>query len=107
MEHILSRSQGGNDDRSNLAASCYSGNEFKGVKTDAPDPETGQLVPLFNPRTQGWRDHFAWVNGGTHVIGITPTGRATVIALRLNNENMVEARSMWVEFGWHPPVDEP
>lgn len=107
MEHILPRSQGGNDDRSNLAASCYRCNEFKGVKTDAPDPETGQLVPLFNPRTQGWRDHFAWVNGGTQVIGITPTGRATVIALRLNNENVVEARSLWVEFGWHPPVDEP
>lgn len=106
MEHILPRSQGGSDDRSNLAASCYRCNEFKGVKTDAIDPGTGQLVPLFNSRTQVWRDHFAWVNGGTHVIGTTPTGRATVIALRLNNENMIEARLLWVEFGWHPPVDE-
>lgn len=106
MEHILPRSQGGSDDRSNLAASCYRCNEFKGVKTVAPDPETGQLVPLFNPRTQGWRDHFAWINGGTHVIGVTATGRATVIALRLNNENVVEARSLWIEFSWHPPVDE-
>lgn len=106
MEHILPRSQGGSDDRSNLAASCYRCNEFKGVKTDAVDPETGQLAPLFNPRTQEWRDHFAWINGGTHVIGVTPTGRATVIALRLNNENVVEPRSLWIEFSWHPPVDE-
>ena len=94
MEHILPRSQGGSDDGSNLAASCYRCNAFKGVKTAAIDPGTGQLVPLFNPCTQVWRDHFAWVNGGTHVIGITPTSRAMVIALRLNNENVVEARSL-------------
>lgn len=106
MEHIFPRSQGGSDDHSNLAASCYRCNEFKGVKTNATDPETGQFVPLFNPRTQAWRDHFAWVSSGTHVLGVTPTGRATVIALRLNNENMVAARSLWIEFGWHPPTDK-
>ncbi|MBC7970614.1 MAG: HNH endonuclease, partial [Verrucomicrobia bacterium] len=33
MEHILPRSQGGSDDRRNLAASCYRCNEFKGAKT--------------------------------------------------------------------------
>lgn len=107
MEHILPRSQGGRNDRSNLAASCYRYNEFKGVKTDATDPETGQLVPLFNPRTQAWRDHFAWVNSGIHVIEVTSPGRAIVIALWLNNENVVEARSLWIEFSWHPPADEP
>lgn len=106
MEHILPRSQGGSDDCSNLAASCYRCNEFKGAKTAAVDPETGQLVPLFNPRMQTWSDQFTWVNGGTHIIGRTTTGRATVVALRLNNENVVEARSIWIEFGWHPPADE-
>ncbi len=35
--------------------------------------------------------------------GITPVGRATVIALRLNNEFLVEARAIWIEVGWHPP----
>ncbi len=106
MEHILPRSLGGTDDRENLAASCYRCNEFKGVKTHAVDPETGQLVALFNPRTQIWTEHFTWVNGGTHIAGITPTGRATVMALRLNNENVVEARAIWVESGWHPPTDD-
>jgi hypothetical protein len=106
MEHILPRSLGGSDDRSNLAASCYRCNEFKGARTDMTDPETGQLVPLFNPRMQAWVDQFTWVNGGTHIIGSTPIGRATVIALRLNNDDVVEARSLWIEFGWHPPVNE-
>lgn len=102
MEHILPKSLGGSDDRSNLAASCYRCNEFKGAKTDAIDPETKQLVPLFNSRTQVWTDHLIWTNGGTHMIGVTATGKATVIALRLNNDNVVEARAIWIEFSWHP-----
>lgn len=106
MEHILPRSLGGTDERNNLAASCYRCNEFKGAKTHVTDLESGQLVPLFNPRNQYWADHFTWVNGGTHVVGMTPIGRATVIALRLNNENVVEARAIWIEFGWHPPMDD-
>jgi HNH endonuclease len=105
MEHIFPRTLGGADDRNNLAASCYRCNEFKGAKTHATDPLTGQLVALFNPRTQAWTDHLTWVNGGTHIAGITPIGRATVIALRLNNENVVDARSIWIEFDWHPPAD--
>jgi 5-methylcytosine-specific restriction endonuclease McrA len=52
MEHILPRSLGGTDDLENLAASCYRCNEFKGAKTHAVDPDTNQLVELFNPRIQ-------------------------------------------------------
>ena len=105
MEHILPKSLGGTDDRSNLAAACYRCNEFKGTKIHSRDPESGQLVALFNPRHQRWSDHFAWYNGGTHVIGKTASGRATVIALRLNNDQLVEARAIWIEFRWHPPSD--
>lgn len=94
MEHILPRSLGGTDERNNLAAACYRCNEFKGAKTEALDPETQQLVPLYNPRNQSWLAHFIWGNGGTHIIGITPTGKATAIALRLNNDNIVAARSI-------------
>jgi hypothetical protein len=103
MEHIFPQSLGGNDEQENLAAACYRCNEFKGVKTHATDPQTGQLVELFNPRTQNWINYFTWVNGGTHVAGLSAIGRATVLALRLNNDNLVEARSLWMEVGWHPP----
>jgi hypothetical protein len=81
-------------------------NEFKGAKIEAVDPETQMLSPLFNPRTHNWADHFSWANGGTHIMGITPIGRATVIALKLNHDYAVRARSVWIEFGWHPPIDE-
>ena len=104
IEHITPRSQNGSDDAENLAASCYRCNEFKGAKTEAPDPDSQQLVPIFNARTQAWDDHFVWENGGTHIIGITPIGRATVITLRMNNDNIIMARSIWMECAWHPPA---
>jgi HNH endonuclease len=105
MEHIFPRSLGGTDDQENLAASCYRCNEFKGAKTHAIDPDTDQLVELFNPRIQVWTEHFVWENNGTLVTGLTNIGRATVIALRLNNETIVEARAFWIEAGWHPPTE--
>ncbi len=106
MDHILPKSLGGSDEMLNLAAACYRCNEFKSAKTHARDPKTNQLVTLFNPRTQVWSDEFDWANGGTHIIGKTATGRASVIALRLNNDQLVEARSLWIGFRWHPPSNQ-
>lgn len=106
IEHIKPQAFGGGDSRDNLAAACYRCNEFKGAKTHAIDPESGQLIPLFNPRTQKWLEHFAWANGGTHIVGLTATGRATVVTLRLNNEYVVEARTLWIAREWHPPTDQ-
>ncbi len=105
IDHIIPVSLGGSNQRDNLAASCYRCNEFKGAKSNGIDPETGKVVLLFNPRQQVWNEHFSWLNGGTHIIGKTRIGRATVIALRLNNDNLVEARNIWISVNWHPPID--
>ena len=82
---------------------CLFCNELKGIQTHAEDSETGETVPLFNPRIQHWYDHFQWDKDGTRVIGLTSVGRATVVALQLNRELLVEARFRWVIAGWHPP----
>ena len=105
MDHILPSSLWGSDERENLAACCYRCNEFKGAKITANDPVTNESVSLFNPRLQRWLDHFQWANGGTHIIGITAIGRGTVLALRLNNEDVVQARAIWISLSWHPPND--
>lgn len=34
---------------------------------------------------QLWRDHFCWSEDGAEIIGVTPVGRATVVALNMNN----------------------
>jgi 5-methylcytosine-specific restriction endonuclease McrA len=44
-------------------------------------------------------------NDGTHILGRTPCGRATVLALRLNNMIAVTVRRQWTSVGWHPPSD--
>ena len=105
IDHVVPRALGGTDDPSNLCAACYRCNEYRGAKTDDIDPLTNSLVPLFDPRTDNWRDHFEWANGGTHIVGLTAIGRATVRALRLNNDYVVEARALWMARQWHPPSD--
>ena len=103
VEHIIPLASGGSSDESNLCLSCAWCNSYKGSITHAMDPLTKEIVPLFNPRTQVWFEQFQWSDDGVEIVGLTPTGRATVIALRLNNEYIVPARKQWVIAGWHPP----
>ncbi len=105
FEHLHPEAHGGATVRENLWLACIRCNDFKGDRTDAVDPETGETVLLFNPRTQVWMEHFAWSPDGTLIIGVTPVGRATAVALRLNNEYIVVARRFWVEAGWWPPTE--
>ena len=106
IDHIIPVAAGGPTEENNLWLACRACNEFKGIQTQAPDPQTGEMVALFNPRTQNWREHFAWSPDGTLIIGLTACGRATVVALELNHDLIVEARRQWVRVGWHPPPDE-
>ncbi|PJF39272.1 MAG: HNH endonuclease [Phototrophicales bacterium] len=105
IEHIIPVSRGGTDGEHNLWLSCRLCNSHKATQIDAIDPETEQRVPLFNPRTQKWSEHFTWSHDSTHIVGRTPIGRATVIALQLNNKIALQVRQNWVEAGWHPPKD--
>jgi hypothetical protein len=77
---------------------------FKGTQTSGNDPLTRKSVRLFNPRRQRWWRHFRWSEDGLRVVGRTAAGRATVIALQLNNAIAVAVRRNWVAAGWHPPV---
>ncbi len=105
VEHIIPVSRGGTSAEENLWFSCRRCNEYKGSQIEGKDPETNKNVMLFNPRKQVWHEHFTWSAEGDMIIGLTPTGRATVIALNLNNPDIVEARRRWVSVGWHPPKD--
>ncbi|HKQ75157.1 MAG TPA: HNH endonuclease signature motif containing protein [Blastocatellia bacterium] len=105
IEHIIPVTLGGNNDELNLCLACRLCNLYKSIQMDAVDPVTKANVALFNPRTQAWSDHFHWSQDGAIIIGVSPIGRATVEALRLNNEIAVEVRRNWVLVGWHPPSD--
>lgn len=104
IEHILPLAKGGSDDEFNLWLACPLCNGHKSDKVETIDPETGVVVQLFNPRTQAWREHFAWAADGVHISGRTPIGRATVVALHLSDDaDALTVRSYWALAGWRPP----
>ena len=105
IEHIIPEARGGVTEEDNLWLSCSDCNSYKGDRIDAPDPLTGEVVRLFDPRHQQWNDHFTWTAEGDEVVGLTAVGRATLVALKLNRAILVDARRIWSKAGWHPPRD--
>ncbi|HEY0556349.1 MAG TPA: HNH endonuclease signature motif containing protein [Thermoanaerobaculia bacterium] len=106
IEHIVSLRAGGEDRLENLALACQGCNNHKYIKTEGLDPVTAAAVPLFHPRLQRWRDHFIWSHDFKRILGLTPTGRATVEALRLNRAGLVNLRSVLFQVGEHPPRED-
>ena len=91
-DHIIPQKHGGGDDLNNLAWACFLCNSAKGSEVAAYDPVTGQLVAVYNPRTEVWTEHFLLDNG--MVVGVTPTGRVTVMVLQINRADRVEVRRL-------------
>jgi HNH endonuclease len=104
VEHLISLAVGGTSAEENLWLACPLWNGSKATKTHAIDPETGEEALLCNPRRHVWRAHVRWSDDGVEIIGLTPCGRATVAALKRNNESLTRARHRWVLAGWHPPT---
>jgi hypothetical protein len=105
IDHIEPQARGGTTHYDNLCLACAPCNGFKLDRTAAVDAETGLTVPLFNPRTQRWHEHFMWSDDGTRIIGVTPCGRATVSVLKMNRPLVTAARALWVSTGLYPPDD--
>lgn len=103
VEHITPRSRGGNSASSNLALSCQGCNNRKYTSVEAIDAVTGDTVPLYHPRHHSWDTHFTWNPDYTLILGLTPTGRATIEKLQLNRAGVVNLRRVLRTFGVHPP----
>ena len=101
VDHIVPRSAGGDTTAENLALACVSCSLRKWARQTATDFETGVDVPLFNPRTESWVDHFRWE--GEQISPLTPTGRATVATLAMNRPLIVAIRAEESARGRHPP----
>jgi hypothetical protein len=104
IEHIIPVSRGGLDDLNNLALACGQCNSHKSNKIMAIDPASGQRVPLFHPRQMNWADHFLWHEDTLEILGMTASGRATVLLLQTNRETVVNLRRVLRQLGLHPPT---
>src|SRR5436309_3070003 len=76
IDHVVPRAAGGPTVPANLALACVSCSLGKWAKQTATDLDSGEEVPLFNPRTQTWGEHFRWE--AERIVPLTPTGRATI-----------------------------
>jgi hypothetical protein len=101
LEHVIPTSRGGSSAMENLAWACPGCNLHKSDRIEATDPDSGAPAPLFNPRSNVWREHFAWDD--YQVVALTATGHATVLALNLNHERRIRIRQAEQLFGLFPP----
>lgn len=93
VDHVVPRSRGGTTSIDNLALQCPSCSLRKSNKEIVHDPLTSAAVALFHPLKQVWAEHFDTRPDGT-CVGLTPVGRATVEALRMNDPLPRTARAL-------------
>ncbi len=79
------------DAPSNLSLACISCNLHKGQNLTGIDPDDCQIVELFHPRYDIWDAHFE--RYGAPIVGHTPTGRATVVVLNINDPENANLRA--------------
>ena len=60
----------------------------------------GELIPLFNPRTQNWFNHFEVKRG--EVLSLSTIGEATIKLLDINQSARVDARFEMMLAGCYP-----
>lgn len=97
IDHVIAEKHGGQTTADNLALSCVICNGHKGSDLTSIDPDTGAIVPLFNPRQDRWIDHFRQMNG--HIEPLTAKGRVTVRLLQFNTEDRVAERILLIAAG--------
>jgi HNH endonuclease len=97
IDHVIAIKHGGLTVFSNLAVACAHCNAHKGPNIAGIDPATGNIVRLFNPRSDRWQSHFRF--SGAAVIGLTSVGRATINTLFINDPLELAARASLIDEG--------
>jgi hypothetical protein len=104
FEHIIPLVLGGKTEFENLCFACPMCNRYKATRQSLKDPATGEIIALFHPHQDVWKNHFAWKENFTQLEGLTHKGDITIHALKLNRYELVEARGFWISIGKHPPL---
>jgi hypothetical protein len=99
-DHLIALKHAGQTTSENLALACFDCNRFKGSDIASIDTVTGELLGLFNPRTQRWFEHFRL--NGAHIIPLTTVGRVTERLLRLNLPSRVKIRARLIAQAEYP-----
>jgi 5-methylcytosine-specific restriction endonuclease McrA len=104
-EHIIAKQHLIDDSLDNLALSCDRCNAYKGTNLSSIDPDSLEIVSLFNPRKDHWEDHFE-ITDGCVIVGKTVCGRATAKLLNMNASRRVQLRRDWKELKTRGVIDD-
>jgi HNH endonuclease len=94
IDHIIPRQHGGKDELENLALCCSRCNRHKGPNLASLDPESGEIIALFNPRKQTWSEHFRLEDGV--FIALSAVGQVSITILKLNTEQRIAERKVLI-----------
>lgn len=97
VEHINPRKHGGTGDFENLALACHHCNLHKGTNLTGRDPDTNEIIRLFDPRRDRWTEHFKFAS--SRIVGVTAIGRTTAWVMQMNSDDRVELRTILIELG--------
>ena len=100
VDHIFPIKHGGPTSLENLAYTCIVCNRQKGSDMATSEYPSRQFVPLFNPRTDNWLEHFGFDDGV--IIARSEIGAATIKVLDLNHVERIMERRLQTESGSYP-----
>ncbi|MEI6882781.1 MAG: HNH endonuclease signature motif containing protein [Bacteroidota bacterium] len=100
IDHIVSQKHGGGSEIENLAYACPHCNAHKGSDLTTFLDSYDDIIPIFNPRTQRWTDHFLPENG--LIIELTRIGKGTIKLLQINDPDRIIQRALLEEAGCWP-----
>ena len=102
VDHIRSVKHSGLTVEENLAFACFHCNRHKGTDLGSVSTRTETLVRFYNPRTDGWKDHFHWNEGRIELL--TDIGEVRVRLLEFNHPERVAFRKSLGEEGRYPSI---
>ena len=103
-DQVIAEKHGGETTFANLALACLDCNRFKGTDVASLDPKSRKLVPLFNPRSDVWHEHFECRDGV--IMPGSGIARATERLLKLNLPARVEVRATLTRVGCFPRIPD-
>ena len=90
IDHIIAEKHGGETVSENLALSCMICNLRKGTDIGSLHPKTGDLQPLYHPRTMSWVENFKIESD--RIMGLSLVGETTASFMKFNTPLRVSER---------------
>mgnify|MGYP000618454203 CR=1 FL=1 len=97
IDHIIAEKHGGLTEDNNLALACVLCNKYKGSDIASLDVDSDEVVRLFHPRRDIWKQHFVLSTG--EMKPLSAIGRVTVNLLQCNRAERVAERSLLIKAG--------